>query len=203
MEKNEVDSRTKWSIDQAHSEIGFKVRHLMIAHIKGAFKTFDASICTIANDFRTAEVDLWIDAASLTTGDAKRDKHLKSRDFFDVKNHKQLTFTSSTIVKSDADGNHELWGELTMMGITQNIKLNVQFGGMLNDPWGNERAGFTVTGVIKRSDWGLTWNATTESGVLMVSDEVSISCEVELTKIDQKCLTMQLEPSTDHEVIHN
>jgi polyisoprenoid-binding protein YceI len=197
MKSNEVAARTKWSIDQAHSEIGFKVKHLMIAHVKGAFKKFDASICTIANDFRTSEVDLWIDTTSLTTGDVVRDRHLKSRDFFDVKNHKQITFTSSTIVKSDADGNHELWGELTMMGITQNIKLNVQFGGLLNDPWGNERAGFTVSGVINRSDWGLTWNAPTESGGLMVSDEVEISCELELTKIGQKYLTMQVEPTVE------
>ena len=86
-----------------------------------------------------------------------------------------------------------------MIGVTKNVKLNVLFGGMLNDPWGNERAGFTVTGKINRSDWGLIWNAPTEAGGLMVSDEDAISCEVELTKIGQKCLTMQVEPLTDNE----
>lgn len=192
MKTTKVGEQTKWAIDQAHSEIGFKVRHLMIAHVKGEFKTFDASICTTGRDFRTSEVDLWIDASTINTGDAKRDKHLKSRDFFNVKKYKQITFTSSTIVKADENGNHELWGKLTMMGVTQNVKLNVQFGGILNDPWGNERAGFTVTGKINRSDWGLTWNTPTESGGLMVSDEVAISCEVELTKIGQKELTMHL-----------
>jgi polyisoprenoid-binding protein YceI len=197
MKKNHTETKTKWAIDQSHSEISFKVRHLMIAHVKGSFKTFDASIYTYGKDFRTAEVDLWIDAASIQTGDANRDKHLKSHDFLDVKKHKQITFTSSTIGPANSDGNHELWGKLTMVGITQNVKLDVQFGGMLNDPWGNERAGFTVSTTINRSDWGLTWNTPTESGGIMISDEIVISCEVELTRMGQKCLTMQLETTNE------
>jgi len=195
MKTKEGETRTKWSIDQAHSEIGFKVRHLMIAHVRGAFKTFDASIYTNDKDFTTAEIDLWIDAASLSTGDAKRDEHLRSVDFFDVKNHSQITFTSSTIGKSDSDGNHELWGELTMIGVTKNVKLNVQFGGILNDPWGFEKAGFTISGKINRSDWGLIWNTLMESGGLMVSEEVTILCELELANIGQKDLTMEMEPT--------
>jgi len=195
METTLVTTQTRWSIDQAHCEFAFKVRHLMIAHVKGVFKTFDASIYTNSNDFTTAEIDLWIDPASIVTGDAKRDEHLKSKDFFDVENHKQITFTSSTIGKPSADGNQELWGELTMIGITKNVKLNVQFGGFVKDPWGNEKAGFTVSGAIKRSDWGLVWNATIESGGLMVSDEVTISCEVELINKGQEDMTMKLEQS--------
>ena len=123
-----MTNQTKWSIDQTHSAIDFKVKHLMISNVKGAFKLFDASIYTTLKDFTTAEIDLWIDVASVTTGDAKRDEHLRGADFFDVQKHKQITFTSSTIGKSDKDGNRELWGELTMKGITKNIKLNVQFG---------------------------------------------------------------------------
>lgn len=195
METTLVTTQTKWSIDQAHCEIGFRVRHLMIAHVKGTFKTFDASIYTTSKDFATAEIDLWIDPASIVTGDTKRDEHLKSADFFDVNNHKQITFTSSTIGKPDAVGNHELWGELTMIGVTKNVKLNVQFGGIIKDPWGNEKAGFTISGKINRSDWGLTWNATIETGGLMVSDEVSISCEVELINKGQADMTMKLEQS--------
>jgi polyisoprenoid-binding protein YceI len=190
-----VTTKTKWSIDQAHCEIAFKVRHLMIAHVKGSFKTFDASIYANSNDFTTAEVDLWIDPSSIFTGDTKRDEHLKSPDFFDVEKHKQITFTSSTMGKPDADGNQELWGELTMLGVTNNVKLNVQFGGIAKDPWGNEKAGFTLTGVINRSDWGLVWNATIETGGLMVSDEVNISCEVELINKGQEDMTMKLEQS--------
>jgi len=194
MKTTEVAVKTKWSIDQSHSEIAFKVRHLMIAHVKGIFKIFDASIYTTAKDFSTAEIDLWIDASSIFTGDTKRDEHLKSADFFDVFNHKQIAFTSNTIGKADPDGNHELWGELTMIGVTKTVKLNAQFGGIIRDPWGNEKAGFTVTGKINRSDWNLMWNTSLETGGLMVSDEVTISCEVELINIGQKDLTILLDP---------
>jgi len=204
MGTNHTETKTKWAIDRSHSKINFKVRHLMVDYVRGTFKTFDASIYTYGKNSKTAEIDLWIDAASIKTDDEKRDKHLRSRDFLDVKNHKQLTFTSSTIGAANKEGNQELWGELTMVGITQNVKLNVRFGGLLNDPWGNERAGFTVTGTINLSHWGLTWNTTTEAGGLMVSDEIEISCEVELTKTGQKCLDMQLEqPVEDINALHS
>jgi len=193
MENN--SNKTKWSIDQSHSEIEFKVKHLMIAHVKGSFKKFDASIYTNGKDFSSAEIDLWIDASSINTGDEKRDEHLKSAEFFDVMNHKQITFTSSTMGKTDAKNNHELWGELTIKGITKNIKLNAEFGGILNDPWGNEKAGFTITGKINRSDWELVWNATLETGGMMVSDEVTISCEIELMNVGNTNLKMELENS--------
>jgi len=191
MDQTLVPTQTKWTIDQAHCEIGFRVRHLMIAYVKGTFKTFDASIYTTSRDFTSAEIDLWIDPSSIDTGDTKRDEHLKSADFFDVNNHKQITFTSSTIGKPDTNGNHELWGELTMIGVTKNVKLNAQFGGIIKDPWGNEKAGFTISGKIKRSDWGLVWNANIETGGLMVSDEVTISCEIELINKGQDEMTIK------------
>lgn len=190
-----MTNRTKWSVDQSHSEIDFKVRHLMIAYVKGSFKTFDASIYTKDKDFATAEIDLWINAASITTGEEKRDTHLRGADFFDAENHKQITFMSSTIEKAGADGNHDLWGELTIKGITKNVKLNVEFGGIITDPWNNEKAGFTVTGKINRKDWELTWNTAMETGGLMVSDEIHISCELQLINATQKESTMELEPS--------
>ena len=187
-----MTKQTKWSLDQAHSEIAFKVRHMMISHVRGSFKIFDASIYTYGKDFTTAEIDLWIDAASITTGDEDRDKHLKGKEFFDVENHLQITFISSTIGKAEADDNQVLWGELTILGIKQNIKLNVEFGGIVKDPFGNERAGFSISGHIKRSDWGLTWNTTMETGGFMVSDEVGISCEIELINVGNKELAMDL-----------
>jgi polyisoprenoid-binding protein YceI len=193
METTLVTTQTKWSIDPAHCEIGFRVRHLMIANVKGVFKTFDASIYTTSKDFTTAEIDLWIDPSSIDTGDIKRDEHLKSADFFDVNNHKQITFSSSTIGEPDVEGNQVLWGELTMKGVTNNVKLIVQFGGIIKDPGGNEKAGFTISGKIKRSDWGLIWNATIETGGLVVSDEVAISCEVELINKGQADMKMKLE----------
>ena len=192
-----MSKETKWSIDPSHSEISFKVRHLMIAHVKGSFKSFDASIYTEGTDFTTADIDLWIDAASIVTGDTTRDDHLKGPDFFDVANHKQLNFTSSTIGKPDKDGNHELWGELTIKGITKNVKLMVQFGGLVKDPWANEKAGFTLTGTINRTDWGLIWNSTLEAGGIMVSEEVTISCEVELMNAGKKDLVIQLDEVSD------
>ncbi len=188
-----MEAQTKWSIDKTHSEIEFKVRHLMISYAKGNFKNFDASIYTYNKDFTTAEIDLWIDANSINTGDEKRDEHLKSADFFDVQKHKQITFTSSTIGKANAEGIHELWGELTMIGITKNVKLNVQFGGIVKDPWGSEKAGFTVTGKISRSDWGLVWNTAIETGGFVVGDEITISCEIELMNLGAKDATMELE----------
>jgi len=194
-------NQTKWSIDHVHSDISFRIRHLMIAHVKGSFKTFDASIYTTDKDFTTTEIDLWIDASSITTGDINRDKHLKGVDFFDVHNHKQITFTSTTIENPGPDGTHELWGELTIKGITKNVKLNVQFGGMITDPWRNEKAGFTVTGKINRNDWGLTWNTSMEAGGFMVSEEVTISCEVELINAGQKELVMELEPAANSKAI--
>lgn len=197
MKLSDVFKQTKWSVDQAHSEIAFKVKHLMISHVKGSFKSFDANIHTMDKDFTTAEINLWIDVSSINTGDEKRDEHLKGVDFFDVQKHKQITFVSSAIAKAELEGNHLLEGELTIKGITKKVKLNVLFGGIITDPWGNEKAGFTVTGKIKRSDWGLMWNAVLETGGLMVSDEATISCEIELTNIGKKESTMELENAAD------
>lgn len=188
-----MNSQIKWSIDQTHSEIGFKVKHLMISNVRGSFGVFDGSIYTENKDFTTAEIDFWIDPASISTGDSKRDAHLKSADFFDVDKHKQITFTASTIGKSNSDNVHELWGELTMIGVTKNIKLEVEFGGIVTDPWGNEKAGFSITGKINRSDWGLVWNAVIEAGGVMVADEIMILCEIELTNVGSKDLKMELE----------
>ena len=196
MKNQKVTAKTKWSIDQDHSEIGFNVKHLMIAHVKGVFKKFDASIYTIEKDFTTAEIDLWIDPSSIDTNNETRDEHLKSADFFDVQKHKQISFTSSTIGEPDHEGNHELWGELTMIGITKNIKLNLQLGGIVHDPWGNEKAGFTITGKISRNDWGLVWNTALETAGLMVSEEVAILCEIELKNIGLKDLTLEMDPSS-------
>src|ERR1022692_386850 len=122
---------TKWSIDQSHTEIAFKVRHLMIAHVSGTFKKFDASIYTTGKDFSTAEIDMWIDPSSITTNDANRDEHLKGADFLDVENYKQITFISSTMGKFKTDSDHELWGELTIKGVSKAIKLDVRFGGIV------------------------------------------------------------------------
>ncbi|MBI2281336.1 MAG: YceI family protein [Bacteroidetes bacterium] len=196
-----MTNRTKWSIDKSHSEIGFKIKHLTIAHVKGRFKTFDANIYTIDKDFTTAEIDLRIDASSITTGDAKRDEHLKSTGFFDAQKYKHIIFNSRYIQQSEKSDNYILWGELTIKGITKRIKLNVQFGGIVKDPWGKEKAGFAVTGKINRSDWELVWNTSLEAGGLMVSEEVIILCDLELINVNQKDLAAELEFSAQKENI--
>ncbi|MGD0754887.1 MAG: YceI family protein [Bacteroidales bacterium] len=175
-------TKIKWGIDPVHSEIGFKVKHLMITNVKGEFKEFDASIYTSGEDFMTSEIDFWLNPASVDTGDTKRDEHLRSADFFDVENHKQISFTGNTYEQVDGDGSFTLYGDLTIKGIKKQIKLDVEFGGVVKDPWGNEKAGFTINGKINRKDWGLNWNAALEAGGVLVSDDVRISCEVQLVK---------------------
>jgi polyisoprenoid-binding protein YceI len=174
--------KTKWGIDPAHSEIAFKVKHLMITNVKGVFKEFDGNIYTTGKDFMTSDIDFRLNAASIDTGAADRDTHLKSADFFDIENHKQISFVGKTFKKVDNDGSFTLFGDLTIKGITKPIKLDVEFGGVMKDPWGNEKAGYAINGKFNRKDWDLNWNATLEAGGVLVSDEVKINCEVELIK---------------------
>ena len=177
-----MSTQSKLVIDPTHSEIAFKVKHLMITNVKGNFSQFEASIFTTGDDFMTAEIDVTIDASSINTGNADRDAHLKSADFFDVENHAQINFVANTYENVDGDGSYELWGDLTIKGITKRIKLDVEFGGVAKDPWGNEKAGFAINGKISRQDFGLTWNATLEAGGVLVSDEIKISCEIQLLR---------------------
>jgi len=183
---NETITKVKWGIDPVHSEIGFKVKHLMITNVKGVFKEFDAVIYTTGEDFMSAEVDFWANASSVDTGDAKRDEHLKSPDFFDSENYKQITFIGNTIEKVDNDGSYELYGDLVIKNIKRQIKLDVEFGGVMKDPWGNEKAGITLNGKINRKDWGLIWNTALEAGGVLVSESVSISCDVQLVKLGEE-----------------
>jgi len=175
-------TKEKWVIDPSHSEIEFKVKHLMVTNVKGSFKEFEASIYTTNDNFMTAEIDCWINPASLDTGSADRDKHLKSPDFFDVENFKEINFQANTVENVDNDGSYELWGNLTIKGITKKIKLDVEFGGIVKDPWGNEKAGFSINGKINRKDWELNWNAALEAGGVLVSEEVRINCEIQLIR---------------------
>ncbi len=177
-----VTTQTKWGIDHAHSEISFKVKHLMITNVKGVFTEYDANIVTTGEDFMTAEVDFWMNPASVNTGNDDRDKHMRSPDFFDVENHKQISFAADSYECIDNDGSYELYGDLTIKGITKRIKLDVEFGGVMKDPWGNHKAGMTINGKINRADWDLTWNAALEAGGVLVSDTVYISCEIQLVK---------------------
>lgn len=174
-------TKTKWVIDKAHSEIGFKVRHLMITNVKGVFKEYKASIYTTGEDFLTAEIDFWMDPSSIDTRDESRDKHLRSADFFDTENHKEVTFTGNTVEAENKKGMYELWGNLTIRGITKKIKLDVEMEGLATDPTGKRKAGFLISGKISRKDWHIEWNAPLETGGVLVADTIEINCEVQVT----------------------
>ncbi len=178
---NETLTKTKWAIDAAHSEIAFKVKHLMISNVKGSFKAFDGTVYANDNTFTDAEITVNVNISSIHTGDEKRDGHLQGADFFDAENFETATFTSA-LLKKKSDGDFELTGNLTLKGITKPITLQVEFGGMMKDPWGNEKVGFTVTGKINRKDWGLNWNAALEAGGVLVSDDVHINADIQLMK---------------------
>ncbi len=177
----ETTTRTKWVIDPTHSEIVFKVKHLMITNVKGEFRKFNAEISTIGTDFSTATVHASIDASSIFTNDDNRDGHLKSADFFDTANHKELIFDGTSFKKTDGD-NYTLTGNLTIKGISKEVTLDVELGGINTDPYGNIKAGFSVNGKINRKDWGLNWNAALETGGMLVSEEVKIFAEVQFVK---------------------
>ena len=171
-----------WTIDPAHSEIQFKVKHLMITTVTGSFQKFEADITAPGDDLSKARVTLRLEAASVTTGSEQRDGHLKSPDFFDIANHPHIVFTSMKAENMDNDGNWTLLGDLTINGITKPVKLDVEFGGVMKDPWSNTKAGISINGKLNRKDWGLNWNAALEAGGMLVSDEVRIACEVQLVK---------------------
>ena len=173
---------TKWTIDPAHSEIQFKVKHLMITTVTGSFQKFEAEITAPGDDLSKARVTFKAEAASVTTGSEQRDGHLKSADFFDTANHPHIIFTSTKAEDVDHDGSWTLHGDLSINGIVKPVKLDVEFGGVMKDPWGNTKAGITINGKIDRKQWGLVWNAALEAGGMLVSDEVRIACEVQLVQ---------------------
>ena len=174
-------NQTKWVLDPAHSEIQFKVRHMMIANVKGEFKNFNATIVTEGNDFSKGNVEVIIEAGSVFTNATDRDTHLKSADFFDVDNNKELKFTGKSLKRLD-DDNYLLTGLLNIKGIEKEVSFDVEFGGINKDPWGNMKAGFSLNGKINRKDWKLNWNAALETGGVLVSDEVRITADVQFLK---------------------
>jgi len=170
----------KWVIDPTHSEVQFKVKHLMITTVTGSFDKFEASIETDKEDFSKAKISFSADVASVLTGNTDRDNHLKSPDFFDVEKFPKITFVATKYESVDNDGSYELFGDLTIHGVTKKVELAVEFGGVAKDPWGNVKAGFTINGKINRKDFGLIWNAPTETGGVLVSEDVRIACEIQL-----------------------
>ncbi|TDQ09827.1 YceI family protein [Pedobacter metabolipauper] len=171
---------TKWTLDPTHSELQFKVKHLMITTVTGSLSIFNASLTTESDDFENASVSFEAETNSIETGNTDRDNHLKSGDFFDAETFPKISFESTSLTKDGDD--YKLEGSLTVKGNTKPVKLNVEFGGIATDPWGNTKAGFTLSGKINRAEFGLTWNAALETGGVMVSEDVKIAGELQFVK---------------------
>jgi polyisoprenoid-binding protein YceI len=177
-----IASASTWSIDPDHSNIGFKVRHLMVSNVRGNFNTFTGTVELDDKDITRSKVNVSIDTASVNTNVQKRDEHLRSADFFDVAKYPTMTFVSKKIAKVD-DNRFKVTGDLTLHGVTREVVLDMDgLSPESKDPWGNLRRGTTATTTINRKDYGLTWNAVLETGGVAVGDEVAITLEIEMIK---------------------
>jgi len=174
-------AKTKWLLDPTHSELQFKIKHLMISNVSGALKNFQAEVETEEEDFSTAKISLVAEMDSISTNNEQRDAHLRNSDFFEVEKYPELKFKSTKVEKTGSDI-FALYGELTLKGVTKPVKLKVEFNGTSKDPWGGERSGFVVTGKINRSDWGVNFNSALETGGVVLGEEVRISSEIQLVK---------------------
>ncbi|MHC2990617.1 hypothetical protein OB13_03110 [Pontibacter sp. HJ8] len=173
---------TKWVIDPTHSEIQFKVRHLMITTVTGYFSKFNLEVETEGEDFsKTKSIVFTADIDSINTNNEQRDTHLKSADFFDAGTHEQVRFEGRDYEEIEA-GFEKLNGELTIRGTSKPITLDVEYHGIVVDPYGQTKAGFSVDGKVNRKEFGLTWDAVTEAGSVVVSDEIRLHCEIQLVK---------------------
>ncbi|WP_246942530.1 YceI family protein [Bacillus pinisoli] len=172
---------TKWAVDPAHSGVDFSVRHMVISSVKGSFDSYTAEIEADLADLTTASISFSVDLASVNTRNADRDNHLRSADFFDVEQFPTLTFTSTSIEKTDED-EYNVTGDVTLHGVTRQETFKVVYEGSGKDPWGNEKVGFSATGKINRGDYGLTWNAALETGGVLVGDQIKVSLEIQASK---------------------
>ncbi len=171
-----MSNNTNWTIDSVHSEIAFKVKHMMISTVTGYFEDFQATAKTEGEDFKNAIIEFSAKTASINTKNKDRDAHLKSDDFFNAEKFPELKFVSKSFV------GEQLVGDLTIRDVTKEITLNVDFNGVAVDPYGQTKAGFEINGEINRKDFNLTWNAITEAGSIVVSDKVKLAIDVQFIK---------------------
>jgi polyisoprenoid-binding protein YceI len=170
-----------YKIDAAHSEITFKVKHLMITNVTGSFSKFDATMESAAADFSDAKISFEADINSISTNNADRDGHLKSDDFFSAEKFPTLSFKSTSLT-NNGGSDYTLTGDLTIRDITKTVSFPVEYGGTATDPYGQVKSGFEIAGKFNRSDFGLTWSAVTEAGGVVVSDEVKLNLNVQMIK---------------------
>lgn len=169
---------TKWVLDPTHSELQFKVKHLMITNVTGTLPAISGEITSDGETFTAASVNFTADLSSITTNNEQRDTHLKSADFFETDKYPTIAFNAANFNAAD----ETITGDLTIRDVTKSVTLNVSFDGTAKDPWGNEKAGFSLTGKINRKDFGLSWNAALETGGVMVSEEVKVLAELQFVK---------------------
>ena len=174
-------AKSTWVIDPTHSEIGFKVKHMMFTNVSGKFNTFTASIENDDNQFETSTIKFEADINSIDTNNTDRDNHLKSADFFEAEKFSKLSFTSSEI-KKIGDNEFQIVGELTLKDVTKTITLETEYSGLMLDPWGNTKAGLSISGKINRKEFGLTWNAALETGGVLVGEEVKLFVEAQFLR---------------------
>jgi polyisoprenoid-binding protein YceI len=174
-------STRKWIIDPTHSEIQFKVRHLMVSYVTGQFKQFKATIETTGDDLATARIQFTAEVDSIFTNNEQRDAHLKNNDFFDAENHPQISFESDKLEKIGEE-EFKVYGTLTMRGTSKKVVLDAEHGGVTIDPWGNTRTGFSITGKINRKDFGVSFGMVSETGGVLLGDDVKISANVEFVE---------------------
>ncbi len=168
--------KTTWKIDATHSEINFKVKHMMISTVTGSFKKFDGEVVAENADFKNAAFNFSAKVDSVSTDNTDRDTHLKSDDFFGAEKYPELTFTSKSF-----DG-EKMVGDLTIKGVTKEITLDAEYNGTAVDPYGQTKAGFEFEGTVNRKDFGLTWSAVTEAGSIVVSDKVKLIASLQFVK---------------------
>ena len=180
-QKKIIMANQTWALDPTHSELQFKIKHLMISTVSGQFNEFKATVRTDDNDFTKANVHFEATVDSISTNNEQRDAHLKNGDFFDAEKFPAITFDSERMEKI-AEDEYELYGTLTMRGVTKKISLMAEFGGITKDPWGNTRTGFSVTGRINRQDFGMSFGAVSETGGLLLGDDVKINANVQFVK---------------------
>jgi len=177
----ETQVATKWAIDPMHSEVQFKVKHLVISTVTGFFKSFEGTVESENEDFEGAKINFSLDINSIDTNQTQRDEHLKSPEFFDAAQFPHIKFSSTSFTKT-GDEEYELKGDLTIKGVTNPVTLNVEYGGTAADFYGNTKAGFEITGKINRKEFGLTWNGVTEAGAVVVGEDIKLHINIQLAK---------------------
>lgn len=177
----EATAATTWAIDPTHSEVQFKVKHLMVSTVTGSFSRYEGTVEMAGDDFADASINFSADVTSISTGNEQRDGHLKSGEFFDAEQFPTLTFASTNMTKT-GDETYDLAGHLTMHGVTKPVTLKVEYGGQMQDFYGQTKAGFELSGVLKRKEFGLTWDGVTEAGGVVVSDDVRLVMNIQVTK---------------------